>query len=187
VILPSAAVGISYPGCVSPIFQNPSNSSSILSERRRLLGIESEDENASRELTADQEAIDDCVRYLRLIKSGFKNCLYPKLAEKIANTCTSFPVYDPNYRKAEIAQECCNEAYYSSWPQPPCFHGSSSISLESGEEKAIADIEIGDKVLVYSDAKKEFMFSPVIFIFIPETMKIRNLTSSSSPRVSSSR
>ena len=44
-----------------------------------------------------------------------------------------------------------------------CFAGSETLSLESGESKAISDVKVGDRVLA-ANAAGNTMFSDVIFV-----------------------
>ena len=44
-----------------------------------------------------------------------------------------------------------------------CFAGSETVSLESGESKAISDVKVGDRVLA-ANAAGEIVFSEVVFV-----------------------
>lgn len=49
------------------------------------------------------------------------------------------------------------------WGSQTCFSGSDTVTLEGGGTKAMAEVEIGDRILS-ADREGNFAFSPVVFL-----------------------
>ena len=62
-----------------------------------------------------------------------------------------------NYRKASYT------GYSSDSAEKACFAGSETLSLESGEMRAISDVRVGDRVLS-ADAAGRTSYSDVVFV-----------------------
>jgi hypothetical protein len=50
-----------------------------------------------------------------------------------------------------------------------CFPNNAKVILENNKELDIGELKIGDKILSYDSKKKEYSYSPVIFIPHPKT------------------